>query len=55
MNDISSDEQSGIAPSTIFFPLHRIEKILLDENVGESPSLASMFMLRIGTSIDEYL
>jgi hypothetical protein len=55
MNDISSDEQSGMAPSTIFFPLHRIEKILLDEDFGESPSLASMFMLRIGTSIDEYL
>lgn len=55
MNDIAREEPSGVRPSTIFFPLHRIEKILLDEDLGGIPSLSNTFLSRIGISIDEFL
>jgi hypothetical protein len=55
MNDISNQEQTGIRPSTIFFPIHRIEKILLDEDLGDVPSIANAFLKRVGNSIDQYL
>ena len=55
MHDVSNEEESGVRPTTIFFPLHRVEKIMLDENVGGIPSLANTFLTKIGTSIDDYL
>jgi hypothetical protein len=55
MNDIERREMGGICPSTIFFPLHRIEKMLLDEDIGEIPSLSNTFLAKIGTSIDQFL
>jgi hypothetical protein len=55
MNDISNQEQTGIRPSTIFFPIHRIEKILLDEDLSDVPSIANAFLKRVGNSIDQYL
>jgi hypothetical protein len=55
MNDIVKEEQAGVCPSTIFFPLHRIDKILLDEDMGGVPSLSNTFLTRIGASINEFL
>ena len=55
MNDVSNDEESGVQPSTIFFPLHRVEKIMLDEDMGGIPSLANTFLTKTGASIDDYL
>ncbi len=55
MNDISTEEESGVRPTTIFFPLHRVEKIMLDEDMGGIPSLASTFLTKTGASIDDYL
>ncbi len=42
-------------PTTVFFPLHRIEKIMLDEDIGGIPSLANQFLARIGASVHDYL
>ncbi len=55
INDVSNEEESGVQPTTMFFPLHRVEKIMLDENMGGIPSLADTFLSRIGGSIDDYL
>jgi hypothetical protein len=55
MNDISHEEESGVRATTIFFPLHRVDKIMLDENLGGIPSLANTFLTRTGISIDDYL
>ena len=55
MHDVSNEEESGVRPTTIFFPLHRVEKIMLDENVGGIPSLANTFLTKIGASIDDHL
>jgi hypothetical protein len=55
MNHINGKEESGVQPTTIFFPLHRIEKIILDEGIGAIPSLAATFLTRVGSSVQEYL
>ena len=55
INDISNEEESGVRPSTIFFPLYRVEKIMLDEDRGRIPSLANTFLTKLGVSIDNHL
>ena len=55
IDDICSREEAGVRPSTVFFPLHRIEKIMLDEDNGGIPSFANTFLTRTGTSVIEYL
>jgi len=55
INGVASDENSRVYPSTVFFPLHRLEKMLLDEDAGEVHSLGATFRDRIGQSIENYL
>jgi|TARA_B100002003_G_C13598805_1_gene308997 hypothetical protein len=47
MNDVTDEEESGVRPTTIFYPLHRIEKIMLDEDLGGIPSLANTFLTKV--------
>ena len=53
LNQLSGQSPIGLA--TIFFPLYRIEKVELDEPVGEVPSLAAMFQQKIGRTFREYV
>ena len=39
--------------STVFFPMHRVERMELDEPVGELPSLAQSFKATAGRSLRE--
>ena len=55
MNHVHRREESGVQPTTIFFPLHRIEKIILDEGIGAIPSLADTFLARVGSSVKDHL
>lgn len=55
MNHINHNEESGVQPSTTFFPLHRVEKIMLDENIGAVPSLANTFLSRVGVAVHNHL
>jgi hypothetical protein len=55
INHIAAEEESGVQATTIFFPLHRVEKMILDENLGAIPSLSQAFLRRVGRSIEEYL
>ncbi len=41
--------------ATMFFPLFRIERIFLDEPVGEVESYAERFARRVGRSLEDYL
>lgn len=41
--------------STVFYPMHRVERIAQDEPTGELPSLAQRFSMRVGISLIEYL
>ena len=55
MNNIQGREESGVQPTTTFFPLHRIEKIILDEGIGAIPSLSSTFLTRVGSRVEDHL
>ena len=41
--------------STVFFPLLRVEKVLLDAESGEVPSMAMQFERRVGRPLQEFL
>lgn len=41
--------------STVFFPLHRVEKIILDERVGDIPALSNAFESRVGHDVWSFL
>ena len=55
MDHISHREESGVQPTTVFYPIHRIEKIIVVEGIGASPSLSDTFLTKIGSSVFEYL
>jgi hypothetical protein len=55
ISDVNSHEESGVQPTTIFFPLHRVEKIILDEGIGAIPSLSDTFLTKVGISVEEQL
>lgn len=40
---------------TVFFPLHRVEKVALDEPAGELPSFGSLMEARAGSPLGEWL
>jgi hypothetical protein len=45
----------GLSPSTIFVPLGRVEKLLLESDSGPVPSLARQFERRVGRSLPDVL
>ena len=50
------DSEPGVVNlATVFYPMHRVERIAQDEPSGEIPSLAQRFCSRIGISLLEYL
>jgi hypothetical protein len=55
MNHINRGEESGVQPTTVFFPLHRVEKIILDEGIGAIPSLSDTFLTKVGTCVEDHL
>ena len=55
VNHVAVQEESGVQATTTFFPIHRVEKMILDEGLGAIPSMSHTFLMRAGTSIDEHL
>jgi len=55
MDHITHREESGVQPTTVFFPIHRIEKIILDEGIGALPSFSDTFLTKVGSSVEEHL
>ena len=55
MDHITHREESGVQPNTVFFPIHRIEKIILDEGIGVIPSLSDTFLTKVGSAVEEHL
>lgn len=41
--------------ATIFYPMHRVERIALDEPKGDIPSLSQTFRVKVGMTLLEYL
>ena len=55
INHIAAKEESGVQASTTFFPLYRVEKMILDDSLGAIPSFSHAFLMRAGNPIEEYL
>ena len=55
MAHITYREESGVQPNTVFFPIHRIEKIIMDEGIGAIPSLSDTFLTRVGSAVVDHL
>ena len=55
LRQIVQQEDNAVALNTVFFPMHRVERILLDEPSGSIPSLSQRFQAKVGLSIQEYL
>jgi hypothetical protein len=52
---LGSGQSDQITPSLVFYPLQRVEKILLDMPAGEIPSLWERFESRTGRTLHEFL
>jgi len=48
-------EPEMVTLATIFYPMHRVERIAQDEPHGEIPSLAQRFSKRVGIPLLDYL
>ncbi len=55
LRQVLDAEPEVITLATIFYPMHRVERIAQDEPSGEIPSLAQRFLNRIGISLLDYL
>ena len=52
---VAKQSESIIGLSTIFVPMMRVEKVVLDENTGEFKSLSSQFKERVGHDVLEFM
>lgn len=48
-------EGDRVGLPTLFFPMQRVERILLDERSGSIPSFSDIFERKVGRSLKEYL
>lgn len=48
-------EGDRVGVPTLFFPMQRVERILLDEPTGSIPSLGDVFAQKVGRPLKEYL
>ncbi len=55
LRQISTGESGAGTLSTVFYPMHRVEKMALDETIGEIPSLAERFQQKVGLTLHEFL
>ena len=55
ISQINRDEPQALGLATMFVPLFRVERIFLDEQVGEVESYCQRFERRVGLEVDTYL
>jgi hypothetical protein len=55
MHEVAKGKSPSSNPATVFFPLHRVERIFADETVGEVESYAERFIGVVGRSVRDYL
>jgi hypothetical protein len=55
LREIARRDTVTVLPSTVFFPLHRVERIFLDETAGDFVSLADRFKRAVGEDARYYL
>ena len=55
LSSVATDLQPSLGLATVFFPLSRVERMFLDEQVGEVESLSQSFERRVGKSVEAFL
>ncbi len=55
LRQVLNPEEAAVGLATIFYPMHRVERIALDEPKGEIPSLSQTFCRKVGMTLLEYL
>ena len=55
LRQVLEAEPALLPLSTIFYPMHRVERIVQDEPSGEIPSIAQQFHHRVGIPLRDYL
>ncbi len=55
VRQVLDPESSQVGLPTLFFPMHRVERVALDEPRGTIPSLAQTFERKVRRSLQQYL
>ncbi|MDQ5858149.1 MAG: hypothetical protein M3542_07745 [Acidobacteriota bacterium] len=55
MRELGRKGEPTFFPATVFFPLHRVERVFADETLGEAESYAERFRAIVGRDVREYL
>jgi len=55
IRQVIQEEETAVALNTVFFPMHRVERIIVDEPSGSIPSLSERFHTKVGMTIQEYV
>ena len=55
MRELAGDGSVTLGPATMFFPLHRVERPFLDEEVGAVESYGSRFQRIVGRKLEDFL
>ncbi len=55
IRQVIRQEETAVGLNTVFFPMHRVERIMVDEPSGSIPSLSERFHAKVGLTIQEYL
>lgn len=55
IRQVIQQEETAVGLNTVFFPMHRVERIMVDEPSGSIPSLSQRFQAKVGLTIQEYL
>ncbi len=55
LRSVINDLEPSLGLATIFFPLSRVERMFLDEQVGQVESMAQSFERRVGQTVEAYL
>ena len=55
IRQVIQQEETAVGLNTVFFPMHRVERIIVDEPSGSIPSLSERFHAKVGMTIQEYV
>jgi hypothetical protein len=55
IRQMNQPDSERVGFPTVFFPMHRVERVALDEPSGSIPSMDELFARKLGRSLKEYL
>lgn len=55
IRQVAGPASPSLGLAAVFFPMRRVDRIFLDEQVGEVESYRQQFQRRVGRSVESYL